>query len=238
MKDTKIKTAFALGLVITLVLAVTFYILFRLGGLLKPVITPVAHKLGMQNDLGEIAITLLAILSIGILVFILGWVALLPSVSKYKDKFEGLLLKIYPPLNYLKAMEEERLKVDTARGDWKPVLALMYDQYWPAFIIEENEEWVTLSVLYVPNSDPMEVVIARKVDTPMIPMTTKQMLHFNRSIWKGPSFADDFCFKKIKGSVYRNAEIRRAKLMISCFIFPFSDHAAEVSSVHSLRSFR
>jgi hypothetical protein len=185
MKKTKIRTAFALGLVITLVFTVIFYILFRLGGLLEPVIIPIAHKLGMQNDLGEIAVSLLGLLFIVVIVFVLGWIALLPAVSKYKNKFETLLLKIYPPLNYLKAMEEERLKVDTERAGWKPVLALMYDQYWPSFIVEENEEWVTLSVLYVPNSDPMEVVIARKADTPMIPMTTKQMLHYNRAYGKG-----------------------------------------------------
>jgi hypothetical protein len=185
MNAYKIKTTFALGLVITLVLAIISYILFRLGGLLKPVISPIAHKLGMQNDIGEVAITLLAILFIIFLVFVLGWIALLPAVSRYKNKFEDLLLKIYPPLNYLKAMEEERLKVNTERDGWKPVLALMYDQYWPAFIIEENEEWVTLSVLYVPNSDPMEVLIARKDETPMIPMTTKQMLHYNRLYGKG-----------------------------------------------------
>lgn len=185
MKETKIKTAFALGLVITLILTAISYVLFKLGSVLKPVISPIAHKLGMQIDIGEVAITLLAIMFIILLVFVLGWIALLPAVSKYKNKFEDLLLKIYPPLNYLKAMEEERLKVNTERDGWKPVLALMYDQYWPAFIIEENEEWVTLSVLYVPNSDPMEVLIARKDETPMIPMTTQQMLHYNRLYGKG-----------------------------------------------------
>jgi hypothetical protein len=185
MKATKIRATFAIGLVITLVLAVISYILFRLGGVFKPVIVPIAHKLGMQNDLGEIAITLLAMAAMLILIFVLGSIALLPSVSVYKDQFERVLLKIYPPLSYLKTMEEEKLKVNTERAGWKPVLALMYDQYWPAFIVEENEEWVTLSVLYVPNSDPMEVVIARKADTPMIPMTTKQMLHYNRAYGKG-----------------------------------------------------
>lgn len=185
MKETKIKTAFALGLVITLVLLIIFYILYRLGGLLKPVIIPIAHKLGMQNDLGEVALTLLGLLGIVILAFILGYIALLPAVSIYKQKFESLLLKIYPPLSYLKEMAGEKLQADSARQGWKPVLALMDDQYWPAFIIEENEEWVTLSVLYVPNSDPMEILIARKDSTPLIHMTTKQMMHHNRSYGKG-----------------------------------------------------
>jgi hypothetical protein len=185
MKENKVKTAFALGLVIILFLAAISYVLFKLGGLLKPVINPIAHKLGMQNDLGEVAITLLAILAIVILVFVLGWIALLPSVSVYKNKLENLLLKIYPPLNYLKVMADEKLKVDTARSGWKPVLALVSDQYLPAFIIEENEEWLTLSVLYVPNSDPMEVLIARKDSIQYIPMTTEQMLQNNRLYGKG-----------------------------------------------------
>ncbi len=71
------------------------------------------------------------------------------------------------------------------KADWKPVLALIDNRYWPSFIIEENEEWVTLSVLYVPKSDPMEILIARKDETPMIPMTTNQMLHNNRLYGKG-----------------------------------------------------
>jgi hypothetical protein len=185
MKETKIKTAFALGLVITLALAAISYVLIRLVGFLKPVITPIAHKMGMQNDLGEIAITLLAILAIVVLVFILGYLALLPSASVYKDKLEQQLLKLYPPLNYLKVMAEEKLKMDTSRADWRPVLALVDDQYLPAFIIEENQEWLTLSVLYVPKSDPMEILIVRKDAVQCIPITTEQMLQNNRLFGKG-----------------------------------------------------
>ncbi len=185
MKATKLKEAFAIGMVITLILAVIAYILIKIGGILKKIIVPIAHQLGMQTDLGEITITILSILALIVLIFAFGFILMLPAVSKLKEKLEFLVLKIYPPLSYFKVMADEKLKVDSAMANWKPVLALMDDQYWPAFIIEENEEWVTLSVLYVPNSDPMEILIARKDDTPMIPMTTKQMLHHNRLYGKG-----------------------------------------------------
>lgn len=185
MKAAKIKKTFVMGLFITLVLVIIAYILTRVGGFLKKLIIPIAHQLGMENVLGEFTIIILAILAIIILIFVLGFISLLPSVSMYKDKMEDLLLKIYPPLSYLKVMEDENLKLEKARADWKPVLALMDDQYWPAFIIEENEEWVTLSVLYVPKSNPRKILIARKDSIQCIPMTTMQMLHHNRLYGKG-----------------------------------------------------
>ena len=82
-------------------------------------------------------------------------------------------------------MAEEKLKMDTSRSDWRPVLALVDDQYLPAFIIEENQEWLTLSVLYVPKSDPMEILIVRKDAVQCIPITTEQMLQNNRLFGKG-----------------------------------------------------
>lgn len=47
MKATKLKEAFAIGMVITLVLAIIAYILIKIGGELGKIIIPIAHQLGM-----------------------------------------------------------------------------------------------------------------------------------------------------------------------------------------------
>jgi hypothetical protein len=180
MKANKTKTNLAMGLFLTLVIGVIAYILIKVDGILKKIITPIAHKLQMENIFGELTITILAILSIVILIFVLGFISELPSFSRYKEKMEEFFLKIYPPLSYLKVMADEKLHIERVKADWKPVLALIDNRYLPSFVVEENEEWVTLSVLYVPKSDPMEILIVRKDATQLIPMTTAQMLHNNR----------------------------------------------------------
>ena len=185
MKANKTKTKLAMGLFLTLVIGVIAYILIKVGGILKKIISPIAHKLQMENIFGELTITFLAILSIIILVVVLGFISELPSFSRYKEKMEDLFLKIYPPLSYLKMMADEKLQVETVKADWKPVLALIDNRYLPSFVVEENEEWVALSVLYVPKSDPMEILIIRKDTTQLIPMTTAQMLHNNRLYVRG-----------------------------------------------------
>jgi hypothetical protein len=88
----------------------------------KPLIAPVIHRLGIEDVFGEITLTFLTILIIIALAFILGSISLLPRVYRYKDKIEDFLLKIYPPLNYLKVITDEKFQVDSAREEWKSVL--------------------------------------------------------------------------------------------------------------------
>jgi len=185
MKSARLTNVFVWGTVVTLVIAIIIYLLIKIIGFLEQIIGPVAKKLGMENVFGEITITILAILAIIIIIFILGTISSMPFISNYRQKFEDMLLKLYPPLSYFKVMADEKLNVQSASGGWKPVLALMDDQYWPAFITEENEEWVTLNVVYAPNSDPMELLIARKDSLHYIPMTTQQMFAINRMYGKG-----------------------------------------------------
>lgn len=176
---------FAMGILITTVLAIIAFILIKLYTMVEKLVRPVAQFFRMDTIFGEITIIFFAILTILILVFVLGFISMLPSVFRYKNKMENWLLEIYPSLNYFKMWADEKLKMDSERTNWKPVLALIDDQYWPAFIVEENEEWVTLSVLYIPDSSPMELLIARKNSLQLIPMTMSQMLHNNRRYGKG-----------------------------------------------------
>ncbi len=174
-----------MGILITTVLAIIAFILIKLYTMVEKLVRPVAQFFRMDTIFGEITIIFFAILTILILVFVLGFISMLPSVFRYKNKMENWLLEIYPSLNYFKMWADEKLKMDSERTNWKPVLALIDDQYWPAFIVEENEEWVTLSVLYIPDSSPMELLIARKNSLQLIPMTMSQMLHNNRRYGKG-----------------------------------------------------
>jgi len=185
MKSAKLKNVFVWGLVVTVVIAAVIYILIKVIGFLEVFIAPIAKRLGMANLFGEITITILSIVAIIVIMFILGAITSMPFISRYRQKFEDLLVRLYPPLSYFKVMADEKMNVQSASGNWKAVLALIDDQYWPAFITEENEEWATLNVVYAPNSDPMEVLVARKDSLHCIPMTTKQMFAINRMYGKG-----------------------------------------------------
>jgi len=141
MNLTNLKRTFVIGMIVTLVLEIIVYYLIKVVGVFENLIAPITHRLGMENVFGKITITFLAILTIIILAFILGSIYILPSVSRYKDKLENFLFNLYPLLNYFKVMTDEKFQVDSVRENWKSVLALIDDQYMPAFIIEENDEW-------------------------------------------------------------------------------------------------
>jgi hypothetical protein len=109
----------------------------------------------------------------------------LPFVSKYKNYLEEWILNIFPSLNHLKLMAADKLRLENATTNWKPVLVFKDEQYWPAFIIEENEEWITLALVKIPGTEPSGMLITRKNQLQYSPITMDQMHHFNKQFGKG-----------------------------------------------------
>ena len=185
MNFTKLKKVFVMGAIIVAIMAVLAYILVIVYIDLAKLVTPLAHSLGIENVFGEITITIVVLLSILILIFITGYLILLPFFSGFRNKLEDFLINIYPPLNYLKVLTDEQLQLNSERANWKPVLALVDGKYCPAFIVEENDEWVTLSIVNVPNSDPIQLSIVEKKSIQFLPVAMKQMLKMNSAFGRG-----------------------------------------------------
>jgi hypothetical protein len=63
MKFAKLKKPFLVGIVIILILAVIAYALAQVGAVVKPLISPVAHRLEWKNVLGMFTVNIFVILS-------------------------------------------------------------------------------------------------------------------------------------------------------------------------------
>jgi hypothetical protein len=185
MHFSKLKNIFVRGIALALPLIVVGYILKKVVEVFEKIVAPIAKQFGVEKIFGEITVTLLAIVVVIILIFFLGLLMYLPFVSKYKDYLEEWILKIFPSLNHLKLMAADKLRLENATTNWKPVLVFKDEQYWPAFIIEENEEWITLALVKIPGTEPSGMLITRKNRLQYSPITMDQMHHFNKQFGKG-----------------------------------------------------
>ena len=89
-----------------------------------------------------------------VLAFLLGLLIQVKMIANLKGDVEAVVLKFIPSLNHLKLMAAERLNADDTVLNWKPVLVLKGDSCFPAYILEENDDWITLATVKLPNTDP------------------------------------------------------------------------------------
>jgi len=82
-------------------------------------------------------------------------------------------------------MAEEKLHLESATSNWKPILVHKDEEYWPAYLIEENEEWVTLALMKIPSTDPLGMMIIRKRAIQYSPIPMEKMHHYNKAFGKG-----------------------------------------------------
>jgi hypothetical protein len=173
------------GIALALPLAVVFYVLLRLIGILEKVITPVARKAGITTLLGDATITIIAILCICILVFLFGLLMQLAFIAAFRVYLQDWIIKLIPSLNQLKLIAAEQLEVDNAINLWKPVLLKNEDHFTPAFIIEETKEWITYVSVKPPSTKPDELFITKKELVQYREISMKQMIQGNKQFGKG-----------------------------------------------------
>jgi hypothetical protein len=77
------------------------------------------------------------------------------------------------------------MDMDNAANNWKPVLCAKGDEYFPAYIIEENNEWIILAATKAPSTEPKDVMILQKNSVQYKEITMKQMHDFNKAFGKG-----------------------------------------------------
>jgi hypothetical protein len=182
---TKLKKVFVRGIALALPLVVVGYILNKAIEVFEKLVSPIAHQFGVEKIFGEITVTILAILVLALLILLLGLLMYLPVISRYKNYLEEWILKIFPSLNHLKLMAEDKLNLESATTKWRPVFVNKDNQYWPAYIIEEDNEWITLAQVKTPSTEPGNMLIIRKDLINCSPITMEQMHHYNKEFGKG-----------------------------------------------------
>jgi hypothetical protein len=180
-----IKRTIGRGIALALPLAIAVYVLHKFIKKFETILAPIAKKFGVDSVLGELTLTFFAVLAILAIVFILGLLMQIPLVASLRKEVESWILKFIPSLNHLKLMAAEKMDLENAATNWKPVFLQKGDQCMPAYVIEENNDWITLALAKGPKTEPGEIMVMKKSSVSYKEITMKQMHDFNKHYGKG-----------------------------------------------------
>lgn len=133
----KFKRILGRGLALAVPLAIVLYVFMRIVGVFEKIISPIAAKMGIQKVLGELTLTIFAVILIIIIILLLGLLMQIAIVSAIRSQVEDVILKFVPSLNQLKLMAADNLDLETAENAWRPVLLYTKEKakYNPAFVV-------------------------------------------------------------------------------------------------------
>jgi hypothetical protein len=180
-----LKRTLGRGIALALPLSIVLYILYKFIKIFESAISPFAKKFGVETILGELTVTFFAVLLMLAIVFVLGLLMNISLIADLRKEVESWILKFIPSLNHLKLMAAEKMDLENAATDWKPVFLQKGDQCMPAYVIEENNDWITLALAKGPNTEPGDIMIIRKSSVSYIEITMTQMHDFNKHYGKG-----------------------------------------------------
>ncbi len=185
MTKFSLKSTIVRGIALAFPLSVVIYVLYKFIKIFEKLIGPIAKKFEMERVFGEITLTFFAVLVMMAIAFLLGLLMRVKIIANLKADVEAVVLKFIPSLNHLKLMAAERLNADNTASNWKPVLVLKGDSCFPAYLLEENEEWITLATVKLPNTDPGGMMLIKQSSVKCIPITMKEMRVCNKQFGKG-----------------------------------------------------
>ena len=187
MNTKKFKQVLGRGIMLAIPLAIVLYVFGRIIGIFSKVIEPLAAKMGIQRIWGELTLTVFAIILIIMIVLLLGLLMQIAVVSTIKTEVEDIILKFIPSLNQLNLMAADNLDLDSSEISWRPVLFYTKEKakYNPAFVVEEDDQWVTLFVCYETSIRKGEISIINKEKISIIPITYNQLHKCSRAAGKG-----------------------------------------------------
>ncbi len=185
MAAFSLKRTIGRGVALAIPLAVVGYVLMKFIDIFEKIAEPLAKKFGVDKILGEITLTIFALLIILVLIFILGLLMQIAVVASVRKELEDTILKVVPSMNQLKLMAAEKLDLENATSNWKPVLVYREEAYLPAYITEENEQWITFVLAKISASEQGDILIAKKENCSYIEINMKQMHHFTKQYGRG-----------------------------------------------------
>ncbi|WP_443937402.1 hypothetical protein [Pedobacter sp. MW01-1-1] len=187
MSKVKFKTILGRGVALAIPLGVVLYVFAKIIGVLQKVIAPLAAKLGIDRIWGELTLFILTIVIIVLIILLLGLLMQVAFVSVLKNQVEEIILKFVPSLNQLKLMAADGLDYDEEENKWTPVLVKMIDKgsYHPAFIIEEDENLVTLFLCYDTALKKGQILTYEKNQVELKPVGYLDLKRASREAGKG-----------------------------------------------------
>jgi len=187
MSKVKFKTVLGRGIALAVPVAIVLYVFLRVVDLLKKAISPIATGLGVQRIWGELTLTVFAIILIVLIILLLGLLMQITVVATIRTRVEDIILKFIPSLNQLKLMAADNLDLDTEEITWRPILLYTIEKakYNPAFIVDEDEEMVTVFLCLEPNIRKGEILMVKKDKVNIIPITFNELHKCSRAAGKG-----------------------------------------------------
>ncbi|WP_259069299.1 hypothetical protein HDF24_13840 [Mucilaginibacter sp. X4EP1] len=187
MSKTKFKTVLGRGIALAVPMAIVLYVFARIVEALKKLIGPVAADIGVEHVWGRLTLTIFAIALMILIILALGLLMQVAVVATVRTQVEDIILKFIPSLNQLKLMAADTLDLDAEEIAWKPVLLYTIEKakYNPAFLVEEDEEMVTVFLCLETNIRKGEVLIVNKEKVKLIPITFTELHKCSRAAGKG-----------------------------------------------------
>jgi hypothetical protein len=96
-----------------------------------------------------------------------------------------MITRFIPSLNEFKSTAAEKRNMETETSTWKPVLLPHKTKYFPAFLIEELQDLVTLYVVQGTSVHEGELLITRKNDILLSSVSLEEFLRFSKQYGKG-----------------------------------------------------
>ncbi|WP_183576906.1 hypothetical protein HDF18_12305 [Mucilaginibacter sp. X5P1] len=187
MNKVKFKTVLGRGLALAIPVAIVLFVFIRIIGILKKAIAPLAADMGIQRIWGELTLTVFAIILIILVILLLGLMMQITLIASIRSRVEDIILKFVPSLNQLKLMAADSLDLDTEENTWRPVLLYTKEKakYNPAFIVEEDEELITLFLCLETNIRKGEILIVNKEKVTITPISFTELHRCSRAAGKG-----------------------------------------------------
>ena len=181
----KLRSTFFLGLALAVPITILGFAIYRVFKICKGLISPIAVKLGIDHLLGRATISVFAILLILLLILILGLSMKISFVVNTRKMIEDAILNFVPALNHLKVLVSENIDAGNSQDIWKPALVLMNDRYKAAFIVEEDQELITLFICRSNSLKIGEVVTVNRKNVHSIQVSYQELYRYCRSFGKG-----------------------------------------------------
>ena len=185
MGQFKFRRTLGRGIALAIPVVIIVYVFIRVIVLFKSVIAPTAQKMGISNIWGGITLTVFAIVILLVFILLLGMLMQIRLVSSMSNQVESIIFRFVPSLNQLKLMAADKLDIDSFQNTWKPVVLFLENKYNAAFVVEEDEELITLFVCKGVSLNEGEIVTTAKSEVKIIPAQYSDLQRCSKAFGKG-----------------------------------------------------
>lgn len=172
---------FLKGFVFLIPILGVLLIISKLVKFIVSVLNPFFEKLGIKNLMGESILVVVAILVVVLLIFFLGWLTRFTFALKAQNYLENTIFLIFPPLSFLKM---NTLSMFSKSGN-SCILFKDGESWIVAFVIEEDDNWMSIYIPGIPNPNSGELKIIKKEESEIILINPKKYNTILKNYGKG-----------------------------------------------------